>query len=471
MSDYKVAILGAGPAGVGAAWKLARTGRGDVVVLERSGAVGGNAGSFELAGVHVDYGSHRLHSACDASIMRDIRGLLGAELLDRPRHGRIRLRGRWIHFPLRPVDLVVNLPPSFALGVAGDAARKLLGRSTQNGDATFESILESGLGRTICRDFYFPYAVKLWGLQPSELSPIQAQRRVAAGSLAKMVRKVLSAVPGLKPAGSGRFFYPSQGFGQITQAYADSAIESGAEIRFNSAVTRVRLGDRHTVEFECGPKTESISAEHVWSTIPISILAKLVDPPPPPDVLAAADSIRYRSMILVYLVVGQTQFSPYDAHYFPESDIPISRMSEPRNYSGRDDPIGQTVLCGELPCRLGDQYWNASDEELGDIMVAAVERCGLQFGSRIEQVVTRRLPFAYPIYDAGFERHFEAMDRWLIGLNRVLTFGRQGLFAHDNTHHALAMAYAAVECLNQGGFDAQRWSEYRTEFAKHVVED
>lgn len=115
-----VVILGAGPAGLGAAYQLTRLGLARATVLEAKDVVGGNAGSFELAGLPVDYGSHRLHPSCSPEVLRDIRALLGDDLLDRPRHGRIRLRGRWIHFPLKPVDLALRLPPSFALGAAAE---------------------------------------------------------------------------------------------------------------------------------------------------------------------------------------------------------------------------------------------------------------------------------------------------------------------------------------------------------------
>ena len=104
MTAPRIAVLGAGPAGVAAAWQLHRTDKARAIVLEQRDDVGGNAGSFELEGVPVDYGSHRLHPACNPEILADIRALLGADLLSRPRHGRIRLRNKWIHFPIRPID-------------------------------------------------------------------------------------------------------------------------------------------------------------------------------------------------------------------------------------------------------------------------------------------------------------------------------------------------------------------------------
>ena len=90
----------------------------------------------------------------------------------------------------------------------------------------------------------------------------------------------------------------------------------------------------------------------------------------------------------------------------------------------------------------------------------------------VKEVVTRRLRHAYPIYSRGYEVSFDQLDHWLSGIDGLLTFGRQGLFAHDNTHHALYMAYCAVACLDENGrFDRERWQAFRRGFETHVVED
>jgi len=147
-------------------------------------------------------------------------------------------------------------------------------------------------------------------------------------------------------------------------------------------------------------------------------------------------------------------------------------LSEPKNYSGRTDPADRTVLCGELPCTVDDAVWGSSDTDLAALASEALARCGLPIRAAIRRVETRRLPFAYPIYRQGYEAHLERLDQWVAALPGVLTFGRQGLFAHDNTHHTLEMAYAAVACLGSDGtFDRERWRRYRDEFATHVVED
>jgi len=468
-----VLVLGAGPAGLGAAWQLARQGVARVTVLEQAEVVGGNAGSFDVEGMHADYGSHRLHPACDSVILRDLRTLLGEDLLDRPRHGRIRLGGRWIHFPLKPVDLLLGVPPSFALGVAADIARKALAKAPV-GEENFATILERGLGRTICREFYFPYAVKLWGLPPEELAATQAKRRVSGNSIGKMFRKILNAVPGLKKPGAGRFFYPRRGYGQISTALYDAAQKAGAEFLLGARMTAVeREGQRVVgVRYTRGGAEHAVRPDWVWTTLPISPFVRSLRPEPPREVQAAAASLGFRGMILIYLVLEQDHFSEYDAHYFPERELPISRLSEPKNYSASTEPRGRTLLCAELPCDANEPLWDKSDAELGRLLVEWLSAAGLPIRSRVLRAFTRKLRQAYPVYRRGYEKYFGAMDQFLSGLEGLLHYGRQALFAHDNTHHALYMAYAAVDCFApDGSFDEERWKMFRQIFETHVVED
>jgi protoporphyrinogen oxidase len=215
----------------------------------------------------------------------------------------------------------------------------------------------------------------------------------------------------------------------------------------------------------------SLEADHVWSTIPITVAARLMDPAPPPAVLDASRGIAYRAMLLVYLELGQDRFSEYDAHYFPGADVRITRLSEPKNYAARTEPAGRTVLCAELPCDVGDESWEAPDARLAALVAEDLRVSGLPLGSDPVAVRVERLPQAYPIYRSGYEDPFGVLDAWAGGLSGFLSFGRQGLFAHDNTHHALAMAYGAVSCFGDGGLRHEEWARLREVFATHVVED
>jgi len=473
MGEPHIAILGAGPAGVGAAYRLRETGRARVTVIEQQAGPGGNAGSFEGGGQRLDFGSHRLHPACDPAVLAEIRKLLGPDLLDRPRHGRIHLRGRLVHFPLKPVDLLLRLDPGFAAGTLRDMVRKAIGDKADEGD-TFASVLWANLGPTICREFYFPYARKIWGRAPEELSGIQARRRVSAGSFGKLIKKVLTAVPGLKPKGAGRFFYPKQGFGQISEAYADAAQQLGGEFRFNTRVTGLEppaVNGHWTITTEREGRTERLDADYVWSTIPIPVLARAMGPRVPAEVLGASTQIRYRAMLLIYLDLPIDRFTEYDAHYFPDAGIQITRLSEPKHYAERYDLAGRTTLCAELPCEVDDDVWRLDDGALGRLVGEDLARAGLPLPAAPTAVYSRRLRQAYPIYLNGYEVPFGVLDQWVETLPNLLSYGRQGLFAHDNTHHALFMAHAAVDCLENGRFDARRWQAYREVFRSHVVED
>lgn len=469
-----VTILGAGPAGLGAALGLARHGH-QVTVLEQATRVGGNAGSFELAGIQVDYGSHRFHPASEPSVLALVRELLGDDLLARPRHGRIRLLGRWIHFPLRAVDLAFHMHPRFSAGVARDiAAKPFQSRRAVNGGETFASVLERGLGSTICREFYFPYARKIWGLEPDQISPTQARRRVSAGSIGKMIKRLIPGAGGKGARGrKGIFYYPRHGYGQISDALRSAAERTGARMCLGSTATRIELDTTggHRVSITSQGSAETLASEYVWSTAPVTALVRLVQPPAPAEVTAAASRLELRAMLLVYLVLATDRFTEFDAHYFPELDLPFTRVSEPKNYAAHPDPRGRTVLCAEIPCGRHDPIWSASDAELGELVKNGLARSGLPVQCPVSEVAVRRLPAAYPIYRIGYEDNFEIVDGWVSALPNVLSFGRQGLYAHDNTHHALFMAQAAVDCLKTGRFDLDAWAQYRRVFETHVVED
>lgn len=468
-----IAVLGAGPAGLAAAQQLAKRGMATVTVIERATRTGGNASSFMLDGVWCDYGSHRLHPVADPAVLADIRELLGTDLLLRPRHGRIRLQGRWINFPLKPANLLRLLPTPFTVSLLFDGLMSVFRGNAANGK-TFADVLRAGIGPTISEAFYFPYVKKLWGLDPELISPKLAERRVSGNSVVKILAKMFSQLPGLRSNIAGQFYYPRRGFGRITKALHHAAERDGAKLRLATSITAIERSDNQIValRFERAGQVERIVVDRVFSTIPITSLVRLIEPPAPPNVRAAADQIQFRGMILIYLVIEQDRFTEYDAHYFPEARIPISRLSEPKNYSDTSEPHGVTVLCAELPCDPTEPAWSMDDDALGVALAGWLAEVGLPIIVPIRSTITVRLPHAYPVYDLGYQARLHTLDTWLSELEGLLTFGRQGLFAHDNTHHAMAMAYAAVDCLDpDGGFDHAAWARCRERFETHVVED
>ena len=458
-----VAVLGAGPAGLAAAWRAALAGH-RVVVLERAGTPGGMAASFEVGGQRVDHGSHRLHPSTDPEVLAAVQALLGGTLQWRPRHGRIRLDGRWIHFPLRAGDLVRHLPPRFALAAGRDAVLAPLRRPRAD---TYAEVVRVGLGPTMLDHFYGPYAEKMWGVGPDELDGEQARRRIAASSARALAAKVLRRGDGAAPAG---FWYPEGGFGAIVEALTDAAVGAGAVVRCGAEVVAVDLGDPvRTVSLADG---SSVEADHVWSTLPMTALPRLVRGTHPQDVVEAAAGLPLRALVLVYLVLDQDRWTAFDAHYLPGRDTPVTRVSEPKRYrDAAADPADRTVLCAEIPCTVGDDVWRADDEALGRLVQAGLATSELPPALPV-QVEVRRVPSAYPVYRTGYDRHFRALDDWAATLDGLVTLGRGGLHAHDNTHHALAMGWAAADALRPDGtWDAAAWAASRRAFSTHVVED
>jgi protoporphyrinogen oxidase len=441
----QIDIVGAGPAGLMAAWRAARAGHSPVV-HEAGSHVGGMAASVKVGGQSVDLGSHRLHPSTPPDLLAELRGLLGDDLQIRRRNGRIRLFNDWVAFPLRAADLARRLPIRLSVGIATDLVRRPFARLD---GPSFADEVSSRLGPTVLDAFYGPYARKLYGLAPDQLDAEQARRRIAVGSPRDLVRKLL---PG-QGAGAGTFLYPRTGYGTIVERLADAATATGADIRLASPVEAIRT-DRPTL-FTAAP----------------SVLAEVMRPQPDADVRTALDSQRVRSMVLVYLVVDCDHYTEFDAHYLPGPESVISRLSEPKNYRDGPDPPGRTVLCAEIPCWRDDAIWEGSDGALGARVVAEVESLGLP-PVRLLETEVRRLPSVYPVYDLSGAAARALAREWVRSVPGVMVLGRQGLGVADNLHHVLAMGAAAASCVRpDGSIDRSRWRQALDRFEHHVVED
>ncbi|MGB3687269.1 MAG: FAD-dependent oxidoreductase [Ornithinimicrobium sp.] len=527
-----VIVLGGGPAGIATALDVARRGLG-VLVLEREERTGGMAGSFEIDGIRVDHGSHRLHPVTPAHVMARLTELLGEDLQVRPRNGRLRLLNRWVDFPIRPAGVARAMPPRWLAAVARDVALSPLrargklapptpddqlcappsrsglcarraGSDTAKEAPSYAAALRVSLGPAVYDTLYAPYAEKLWGLPGEQIDAEQARVRVSADTVPKVALRVLRAQAKRARTVIGRhrssaqhrtetaitgptFLYPRHGFGQIVEALDGAARTAGADIRTGMQVTAIETPDSDSLDDETAtPSLVTVrtadgaawQARHLFSTLPIPLLARLSDPAPPSQVVEDARALRFRAMVLVYLThrpheeLPRVRWSAYDAHYLPGAGTPITRISEPANYrDSADDPGDRTVVCAEIPCDMGDAIWSSSDKALRQVVTDAIAAFDLP-PLECSAVHTRRLRAVYPIYEHGFSERLARLEAWADAVPGVTTLGRSGLFAHDNTHHAFVMAHEAAQCLRgDGSFDDAAWRRARGSFRKHVVED
>lgn len=456
----EIAIVGSGPTGLMAAWRALELGH-NVEVFEGAPSIGGMSGSFEINGLRVDYGSHRLHPSTPPHLLQRISDLLGDDLQTRERNGRIRLYDRWVSFPLRTTNMIRHLPLTFSLHSGLDIIRRPFEKRS---DLTFEDEVTSRLGKTVASEFYAPYAEKLWGIPAGQLDGEQARRRVSASSpLAIIKRLVKSSTP------AGRtFLYPRKGYGQIVEAIANAVTDAGGTIHLDSPVTGIK-SESNTCQIVVGEKSQTV--EHVWSTAPLTKLTEIIQPKPDKSVLSAASSLRVRGMVLAYLVLDQEQYTQYDAHYLPSQETRIARLSEPKNYRNGDDPKDFTILCAEIPCWVNDDVWRSSSEKISEIVISDIEKLGLP-KPRYVETHTKRLPSVYPVFERDTMNDRKTLLTWGESLGRVVPFGRQGFLVPDNLHHTLGMGWELAESIGgQSEVDRVQWQSSINSFKKNIVED
>jgi len=469
-----IIILGAGPAGLMLACKLLQ--RTDltleVTVIEKQHVPGGIAASFQEEGIWLDYGSHRLHPATPEPLLKDIKELIGSSLLRRVRIGRIRLQGRYLKFPLKPFDCLLHLPKSFILGISLDLLRKPFRSASPV--ISFADQLLQGLGPTVCNTFYFPYAQKLWGYLPEQIDVEQAKKRVSAGTISKILKKMSAFLPGIRTQNSGIFYYPKEGIGQISRALAEKVQELGGRIIYDSRASGITTENgsvSSVIITQQNNEYHTHNADFVFSTIPVTQTVSLLSSEKNTPAQAAAESLTYRNMVFLYLLMDCEQWQPFDAHYFPEEGYIFSRISEGKNYNGAITPKDKTIICCEIPCQDGDTVWLADDEQLKHIVLKDFKKAAIPI-KNLSRVFSKRQANVYPVYTIGYPEKLHIIERHLKQTKGLVSLGRQGLFTHDNIHHTMMMADRAVQCFDKNGqWDTLHWDLFCEEFSGYVVED
>jgi protoporphyrinogen oxidase len=436
-----VVVAGAGPAGLAAAYRLSESPAAQVHLVERAPQPGGLAAGFRHGGITLDYGPHRLHVETDPDVLDDLRALLGDDLTLKRRRGLIRLNGRYLPYPVKPrtvLGLGLGTAARLALGALG---ARFNGAASQTGSESYEGALTSRLGAPLYALFYGPFAEKVWGRPGTEIAADQAERRVNQRGPLDLLRQALGR-------GRGRsYYYPRGGFGQIPEAYARAlATRPSVRLDCNTTIERITWSGEtiSSVGFQ-GGSAEPV--DHlVWSA-PLPALVNALDPAPPVEVLSAAHALRYRAVVVCYVVLERDRVGTADTYYFPERRFPFNRVIEQKNFSAAMAPAGRTVLGMDIACDPDDEVFLASDEALRARVVPALEEAGLVRAGEVREVFSRRFRSAYPLYERDYAPHLAGVHEWLARFQNLWLIGRQGLYLHNNTHHSLLMGYRAADAI------------------------
>jgi hypothetical protein len=209
-------------------------------------------------------------------------------------------------------------------------------------------------------------------VSPQELDQEQARRRVAAGSVTKLVRKVLRAVPGFRPKAGQRFYYPRNGYGDISDAYHREAVRAGARVMLDTSVTGIEASEgKVVVHCRNSEGDQAIAARQVLSTIPVNYLVRSFTPEAPADVQQAACALQFRAMIMIYVALETEQFTEFDAHYLPGPEVRL-RAFPSRNIMA--SLRCQGLRCCVPSCRAHpqDPVWRSSDKDLADLVMRSL---------------------------------------------------------------------------------------------------
>jgi len=441
-----IAVLGAGPAGLTAGYVLARDAE-PVVVFEADTQVGGLARTVEREGYRFDLGGHRFFTKSD-----EVRELwievLGDELLLRERLSRIFWRGRFIDYPLRLADVVRKVGPvELARCSASYAAAVLRPRRTPA--ETFEQWVCTRFGRRLYELFFQAYTEKVWGVPGSEIRAEWAAQRIRTLSFWRVVRAAVLNDGGDVHSLIERFHYPRLGPGQMWEAMAAETVAAGGELRLGSRVTRIEHGAGRVRAVHAGG--ERLEVDEVISSLPLRDVVAIADPPPPPEVLAAAHGLRYRDFLTVALVVRGDDLFPDNWIYVHDPDVRVGRIQNFRAWSEAMVPDAARTCVGlEYFCFEGDALWNATDAELVARATRELEQIGLAPASRVEAGHVVRVPKAYPIYDDRYEERVAIVRAWLASIGNLQQIGRNGLHRYNNSDHSMLTALRAVDNARRG---------------------
>jgi protoporphyrinogen oxidase len=453
--EMRVVIAGAGPGGLTAAYQLTKRGS-HPVVLEADDVVGGISRTVERDGWRFDLGGHRFFTKVPEveELWHEI--LPEGDFLRRPRMSRIFYKGKYYDYPLKALNALRNLGlrESVLCGLSYVAARIHPPAHQEN----YEDWLVARFGWRLYRTFFKTYTERVWGVEVSEMPADWAAQRIKNLDLRKAVINAILPKRNQTEITTliEEFQYPKYGPGMMWEVCAEKVEAAGGMVHLSSRLTAIKLADGQAravvyVRAADGPEdatTHEIPASHVISTMPLRELVHTITPPPPPEVLAAADGLHYRDYLTVALVVPESRSFPDNWIYIHAPEVNVGRIQNYGSWSPYLVKDGRTCLGLEYFVFEGDAMWNTSDDELITLATKELSVLGLVEPGDVEAGYVVRVPKAYPYYDFAYRANVETIKRYLEAeAPNIHPVGRNGMHKYNNQDHSMYTAMLTVENL------------------------
>ncbi len=442
--SYSTVVIGGGPAGLTAAYHLAKHGIHSIT-LERADRVGGISRTETYKGYRFDIGGHRFFTQVP-EVQHLWQEVLGNDFIKVPRLSRIFYNGKFFSYPLEPLNAVSNLGLLDSLLIMYSYFKAKVNPLPE--EDNFEQWVTNRFGQRLYETFFKSYTEKVWGIPCTQIRADWAAQRIKGLSLKKAVFDALFGSNGTKTL-IKEFDYPLLGPGMMWERFEEKLNAQGSPVYLNTEVIRIeRDGTRiKQIIVRREGETFAIEAENFVSSMPITTLLHRLDPLPPERFLQAARGLKYRDFLIVPLIINQDNLFPDNWIYIHAPEFKVGRIQNFKNWSPAMVPEpGKTCLGMEYFCSRGDALWELSDRDLISLASQEVVDLGLVDSlAKIEDGTVIRQPKAYPVYDADYRQHLQVLQDYLDTFENLQTIGRNGMHRYNNQDHSMLAGLLAAE--------------------------
>lgn len=446
-------IIGAGPAGLSAAWELSRAGA-SCEVLEQDAVVGGISRTVNYNGYLFDIGGHRFFTKV-AAVENMWREVLGEDLLRRPRLSRIYYKKRFFHYPLEPANALRNLGLFESARCVASYAKAQLARKLPEDD--FATYVSNRFGERLFEIFFRSYTEKVWGIPCSEIRSDWAAQRIAGLDMASLLRNAVSRLLPRRKNGKviktliHEFVYPRLGPGMMWERTRDLVEAAGNPVRLHTSIDRIEWDGKRIQAVGAGSRRFPV--ENLISSMPIRNFFRYLSPAPPAAVRRAAESLAYRDFLIVALIFRQERMFPDNWIYIHDPSVDVGRIQNFKNWSPAMVPDPATTCLGmEYFCFKGDSLWSRSDADLIEQAKREIGQIGLGDPAKVFDGHVVRVPKAYPVYDDNYQQALSVIREFVEQIPNLQFAGRNGMHRYNNQDHSMLSAMLAARNVLGGNY-------------------